>query len=259
VESKNTDKTGILIVEDNPAELEYCAALIEEMNLDTRIFRACTGMQAFKLLSEESVDAIFIDVGLPDTDGFRLAAEIRKLPGHSFTSIVFVTGDDADQLSVHKKYHYYEYIVKPFTSSMFVSKVKPLLESLEEEKEMRRKEHRIAEKVVVVEAGHRNGIVPVNDIYFAETGNREIILYTCDCVYEGIRMRMNEFVDYVNSPGFRRCHKSYAVNVDNIVDIENFTKRLWCLRFHKDIPFQCFMSRTYYDDIMEIIKMRGLK
>jgi CheY-like chemotaxis protein len=48
--------------------------------------------QALELLAQNQYDLIFLDVDMPDMDGFELCAKLRSLPQHQKTPVVFVTG-----------------------------------------------------------------------------------------------------------------------------------------------------------------------
>ena len=47
---------------------------------------------ALEALAEEHYDLIFLDVNLPQMDGFALCSLIRQLPGYGTTPVIFVTG-----------------------------------------------------------------------------------------------------------------------------------------------------------------------
>jgi PleD family two-component response regulator len=47
---------------------------------------------AMALLEENSFDLVFLDIDMPDMNGFELCSNLRKLPGHAKTPVVFVTG-----------------------------------------------------------------------------------------------------------------------------------------------------------------------
>ena len=44
------------------------------------------------MLSAEACDLIFLDINLPEMNGFELCSKVRALPLHERTPIVFLTG-----------------------------------------------------------------------------------------------------------------------------------------------------------------------
>ena len=113
---------GILIVDDN---FRIRKLLREILALrDYTIYEAASPAEARELLKAESVSLIFLDVMLPDTDGFTYCAEIRATPSISHIPIVFLTGlgDRADVIKANRA-GASDYIVKPFTLMTVMEKV----------------------------------------------------------------------------------------------------------------------------------------
>lgn len=113
----------ILIVEDEPA-----IAANVEYALRTDGFRtlwAALGTQAMEILRREAVDAVILDVGLPDVNGFELCKQI-----HAFSQvpILFVTArsDEVDRI-VGLEIGADDYVVKPFSPRELVARVKTIL------------------------------------------------------------------------------------------------------------------------------------
>lgn len=73
-------KPKILLIEDDLLAQRYTSTLLSELNCEVKI--AGTGAQAFDLLSEH-FDLVFMDIGLPDTDGYALTKKIRLLEDKS--------------------------------------------------------------------------------------------------------------------------------------------------------------------------------
>ncbi len=64
-----------LIIEDDPDAGELLSALLEERSWKGII--ATTGTEGLKLAKEIPLDAIFLDVMLPDTDGYRVCEQLK--------------------------------------------------------------------------------------------------------------------------------------------------------------------------------------
>jgi two-component system catabolic regulation response regulator CreB len=113
----------ILIVEDEPA-----IAANVEYALRTDGFQplcAGLGMQALETLRRGGVDAVILDVGLPDVNGFELCKQIRAF---SQVPVLFVTArsDEVDRI-VGLEIGADDYIVKPFSPRELVARVKTIL------------------------------------------------------------------------------------------------------------------------------------
>ena len=75
----------ILIVEDEPANVDLFRAVMrrapEPVVRDARLLEAGTLADARRLVAEESVDLVLLDVRLPDGVGLDLARELREDAG----------------------------------------------------------------------------------------------------------------------------------------------------------------------------------
>lgn len=87
---KDPAKALVYVVDDDP---DNCDAI--KMSMATTMLRAsCAGEPSAALseLATAKFDLIFLDVNLPEMDGFELCAHIRQLPGYGTTPIIFLTG-----------------------------------------------------------------------------------------------------------------------------------------------------------------------
>lgn len=75
MESVTTDHPTILIVEDDGSNF-----LLFQFHLKShyRILHACNGYQAIELFKHYAPDLILMDIKLPELDGYKATAEIRK-------------------------------------------------------------------------------------------------------------------------------------------------------------------------------------
>lgn len=145
--------------------------------------------------------------------------------------------------------------------------ISPLLEGINQQKETSSHTDRKKEKVILLETKEEMNIVKFDDILFAEINGRVITVFlTGNRSITGIRMRFEDFIRYVNSSDFIRCHKSYAVNVRKIETIRKIDYRSADIIFKDDaadgeVPAagkaKCIISKTYHDEVLEAVQSRG--
>lgn len=84
-----TDGLRVLLVEDNPDQHylverflrgSYCSLAWDQ-----------TAQKALERIASEDIDLFILDVMLPDFDGWELFSQIRKIPGHQRTPVLFLT------------------------------------------------------------------------------------------------------------------------------------------------------------------------
>ncbi len=88
----------ILIVDDDAYVHVGVRAALKGFRCEIR--GASTGREAVAIASEFLPDLAILDVGLPDTDGYQLAYELRSDLGLSNLRIIFLTGHLPDQVAV---------------------------------------------------------------------------------------------------------------------------------------------------------------
>jgi CheY-like chemotaxis protein len=80
---------SILVVDDEPLSRRAISRALEKAKLKS--VNVEHPEVAYRMLSETRFDLVFLDVDMPAMNGFELCAQLRKLPGHQRTPVVFVT------------------------------------------------------------------------------------------------------------------------------------------------------------------------
>lgn len=79
----------VLLVDDIPANLLTLESILED---DSRILiKAFSGNEALKLLMDEPIDLILLDIQMPDMDGIEVAQLLRANPKTKHIPIIFVS------------------------------------------------------------------------------------------------------------------------------------------------------------------------
>lgn len=116
----------ILIIEDNPANLELMSYLLHAFGYDT--LTACDGQEGLEAAERESPDLIICDVELPKVNGMEVAkrlkcdSTLRWIPLVAVTAFAMV-GDRDRMLAAG----FDGYIPKPITPEKFVEQVEAFM------------------------------------------------------------------------------------------------------------------------------------
>lgn len=82
----------ILVVEDEPRVASFIARGLEDAGYATEVVR--TGGQAVeRILGDDPVDLVLLDVGLPDRDGFGVLADVRTVDQSTPVIMLTAQGD----------------------------------------------------------------------------------------------------------------------------------------------------------------------
>lgn len=71
--------TSVVLVDDHPAMRAGVRGVLERTADISVVGEASTGRQALAVLEKTTPDIVFLDIGLPDTDGISLLGEIRRV------------------------------------------------------------------------------------------------------------------------------------------------------------------------------------
>ena len=104
---------NILVVDDEAISRRAIIYALEKAQLPS------TGVQdpneALKLLASNNFDLVFLDVDMPEMNGFELCAKLRQMPQHKKTPVLFVTAlSDFDSRTNSTMAGGNDFIAKPF-------------------------------------------------------------------------------------------------------------------------------------------------
>jgi PAS domain S-box-containing protein len=87
----NVGQYTILIAEDNPANMFLAKTILSKMLPNTRILEAENGIKAVEICKKTRPDLIFMDVQMPEMNGYEATTAIRRIPGAIDISIIALT------------------------------------------------------------------------------------------------------------------------------------------------------------------------
>ena len=119
----------ILIVDDDKTSRELLRKFVSTKT-EHQVTTAADGDDAWMLLDDPSryFDVAFIDLMMPEPDGFELVRRIRASAVHSSLQIVVCTGSN-DRATIAKAIQagVRHYLVKPLTEAVVAAKLRQLV------------------------------------------------------------------------------------------------------------------------------------
>jgi two-component system LytT family response regulator len=217
-----------LIVDDEPIARARVLALLHA-EADIEVVRECSsGAEAVSAITETSPDLIFLDVQMPEMDGFEVA---RMLGPERMPAVVFVTAFDQYALRAFE-IHAADYLLKPFSAQRFRLALSHAREQLAQRQatslgrqllallpEMSRREPTGRDRLVVKSSG-RVYFVRAADIDWCEAAGNYVCLHVGPQSHL-VRETMGHLESQLDPHQFARIHRSTIVNVDRIQELRS--------------------------------------
>lgn len=136
-------KSTILLVDDNPINLEELTDLLDEAGFN--VLRAESGESGLEIAEELQPDLILLDVLMAGMDGFAACQKLKETPSTHDIPVLFMTAltDTADKLKGFQV-GAVDYITKPFQYEEVVARVQTHLTLQNLKLELQEKEQRLS-------------------------------------------------------------------------------------------------------------------
>lgn len=231
------EKIKCIIVDDEPIARRGMRRFID-MHPDLEaIGWACCAEDAEKLLTENEVDLIFLDVDMPGESGIELA---RRLEGKYMVIFTTAYSDYAiDSYEVEAL----DYLLKPIRGERFSRAVARALERMEKKGS---DSSCASSPMITIKADRRFERIPVERILYIEGLGDYLLIHLPDRRIT-TRMTFKAISDMLPKHEFLRVNKSYIVNRNKIEAFSSSEIKIGDIM----IP----VGATYRDNV--IMELRG--
>jgi two-component system, LytTR family, response regulator len=211
----------VLIVDDEPLAREGLAALLAR-DAEVDIVGQASGVDAVALVARLRPDILFLDIQMPEVDGFAL---LELIGADAVPAIIFVTAFDRYALRAFDV-HALDYLLKPFSDARFAA---ALARAKEQVRSRRRGvlDARIADLLraqqsprtrFLVPARGKTVVVDAAQVDWIEAADYYICLH-CGGTSHLLRDTMDEIERQLDPQQFFRVHRSAIVNLARVREI----------------------------------------
>ncbi len=155
-----------------------------------------SGADLFRTLGKQSADVVFLDIEMPDEDGFSVARRLSKLANKPL--LVFTTS--IETLVFESFEHEPIWYLLKSNMNQLPAVIDKIIHKLEHTKKYL--------EYLNSNTQHR---VPLSDILYLESKDHYITLHTQNEIYR-FRGKLSDIEKQVGKEFFIRCHASYLVN-----------------------------------------------
>jgi two-component system LytT family response regulator len=246
-------------VDDEPLARQTMKLLLARED-DFAIVAECShGADAIEAIRRERPDVLFLDVQMPEVDGFEV---LRRLDPGAVPAVIFVTAFDRYALQAFEQ-HALDYLLKPFSDERFAIVLGRTRVRLRE-RTFASMAGRLSDlltatasgstsrQLVVRDAG-RTIVIPHDDIVWIEAEDycARIHLRTRTLL---VRESLRALADSLDNAGFVRVHRSAIANIACIREIEPLASGDQRLTLSDGTILK--ISRTYRAHVVKAVAKR---
>jgi two-component system LytT family response regulator len=207
-----------IAIDDEPLALRQITSYIDRTD-QLELVAACrSAEEALKVVENEHVDLIFVDINMPDMNGLEF---VRSLASNYF--IVFTTAHSEFALEGFKL-NAIDYLLKPFSYEEFMKASQKAISLTDLVERCRAAESAVAQNeaeeadhgYLSVKADYKTQLVKISDIIYLESAGEYVRLHVDGGQTITTLFRLKNMETSLPANLFLRVHRSYIVNLKRI-------------------------------------------
>ncbi len=206
-----------LAIDDEPLALRQLAAYIQKIPF-LQLVKACeSALEARQIMEEEMIDAIFVDINMPDLNGMDFVKSLAAPPLVVFTTAYSEYAIDGFKVDA------VDYLLKPFgldDMKRAANKVKTRYDLLNAVPTTTVATPTDDDNTIFLKTEHRMVRVDIDKIRYIEGMSEYLRIYL-----EGVQrplivlLSMKKMEERLPSASFMRVHRSYIINLRKIQEV----------------------------------------
>ena len=127
VANKMLQPFSILIVDDEPKNIQLLGSLLEENNYDVEF--AMNGKECLEWLDRKPFDLVLLDIMMPEMDGYEVCKTIKSSHSKKHIPIIFLTAkSETDDIVKAFDSGCSDFVTKPFKAPELLARIQKELE-----------------------------------------------------------------------------------------------------------------------------------
>lgn len=203
-----------IIIDDEPLAAELLASYARKTLFLNLIGVFNSAVEGIKVIRENRVDLIFLDIQMPELSGLEFAKILPKE-----TKIIFTTAFSQYAVDGYKA-NAVDYLMKPISYDDFLAGANRALEWF---RSVRQSENASDDRFIFVKSEYKLVKIMFDDILYIEGLKDYVKIYLTDGREPVMSlMNMKKIEESLPKPKFMRIHRSYIVHMRKIEGIDRF-------------------------------------
>jgi len=210
-----------LLIEDERLAREELKSLLKDFMEIEIVGEARNGSEAFEMIKKLSPDLLFLDINMPEMNGFELIKHLEEIP-----QVIFVTAYDEFALKAFEV-NALDYLLKPVDPKRLQESIKKLTNSDEDftsnQNEFLASKDRTLtlEDKVFIKDGEKCWFIELRKIRMLESDGNYVKVYF-DTSRPLLLRSLNSFEERLDARFFFRANRKFIINLQWISSIENW-------------------------------------
>ena len=246
-----------LIADDEALARKFIRRMLKD-NHDVEIVGECSnGKDAIAMIRKQNPDVVFLDVQMPEMDGF---AVLESIGVDQLPEIIFTTAYEQYAIRAFEL-HALDYLLKPFDQARFKDAIQHAKERLrsQRQKDGRLQMSALLESIknkpqylerLVIKTGGRITFLSTDEINWIEADDKYVHLHTGK-VSPMVRQTLNAMEAQLDPRKFSRIHRSAIVNVERIKELQPLFSGEHSILLEDGTKLT--LSRSYKDKLFELL------
>jgi len=246
-----------LIVDDEPLARDGLSVLLSRDPEVSVVREARDGREAVAAIRESNPDLVFLDVQMPEMDGFEV---VREVGAEHMPQVVFVTAHDQYAIQAFE-INALDYVLKPVIEERFVkalARAKSRIRSYVAADSNRQiiglletiASPRSYVKRLAVRSAGKTVFVDVEDVDWIEGAENYVELHV-GRVSHLLHVTMNTLEKSLDPKSFLRIHRSIIVNLVRIKDLKSDAHGEYVISLRDGVRLQS--GRTYSSRLRALV------
>lgn len=207
-----------LVIDDEPLALQQLAAYTAKIPFLELVAQCLSAIEAREIMEKEQIDALFVDINMPDINGLDFVRSLQAPPIVVFTTAYSEYAVDGYKVDA------VDYLLKPFSFDDFRRAAQRVKKRYELENVMPSVAHTVPiqseneDDTIFFKTDHRVVRVDINDIRYV-VGMAEYLKIHLDGQKSLVVLLSMKKLEERLPAYFLRIHRSYIVNMKKVMEV----------------------------------------
>ena len=211
-----------IAIDDEPLALKKLATYIGKVPYLELVAQCRSAIEAQQVLEQHEVDAIFLDINMPDLNGLDFAKSLNK--DHSKGPIMVFTTAYSEYAVESFKANTVGYLLKPYGFDEFeaaAQKVKDIYEIRQQAMNEDTTQVVDDDGIIYVKSDYKIVRIAIDNIRYIEAMS-EYLRIACDDRPKPVivLLSMKKIEEHLPASKFMRIHRSFIINLNRICEVK---------------------------------------